>query len=145
MDNIQGMVGGLSAAMREQRTAYHLTLGQLIAAVENEADQVDQWHVEFSDGGFPYGPRSYRGYYDDLAFERGGRRGEGITVQALLVLCQGVIGATMQGYKGGDYVMDERTALWRSEWGEASGEAIVGVTRDSTRRMLVLEWRQVDV
>ena len=87
--------------------------------------------------------QSYRGYYEDLSFERGGRNGEQISVRTLLMLCQQVIGTTMQGYKGGDFVMDERTPLWRSRWGEASGEAIVAITRDSTRRVLVLECRDV--
>ena len=49
--DIQSMMDGLGAAMREQRVGYHLSLGQLITALEAEADQVDQWSVEFVDGG----------------------------------------------------------------------------------------------
>ncbi len=66
---------------------------------------------------------SYRGYYDQLAIEPGGE----ITVGEMRARLRLAVGATMTGYKGGDYLMRLDTPVWSSPYGEASGLAVVGV------------------
>lgn len=68
---------------------------------------------------------SYRGYYEDLAigFSLDGR----CLVGALLAECRAAVGAEYQGYKGGEYIMDEDTALWVSNWGRCGNLIVTGV------------------
>lgn len=119
MTNIQAMVNAIGDAMRDTRSDYHVTLGELIAALD---DAPDEAIVCFDDGGKPGKERSYRGYYSDLSFEDGC---ECETVSAFRDRMKTAFGSSYEGYKGGDFLMDERTPLWRSEYGEASGIAII--------------------
>jgi hypothetical protein len=68
-------------------------------------------------------PHSYRGYYDELAFEPV----RDTTVGAMLEAAQSANGRTFTGYKGGDYTMGDYTNCWLAQWGEASQESI-GIT-----------------
>lgn len=65
-------------------------------------------------------PHSYRGYYEDLAFEPAGN----VTVKAMLADAERALGSVFTGYKGGDYTMDERTDCWLASYGD-TGIAIV--------------------
>lgn len=58
-------------------------------------------------------PHSYRGYYEDLAFEPV----ENTTVGEMLDAAREALGQTFGGYKGGDYHMDEGTDCWLAEYG----------------------------
>lgn len=64
-------------------------------------------------------PHSYRGYYDDLAFEPV----ENTTIGEMLVAAKSALGSTYFGYKGGEYTMREYTRVWLAEYGD-SGEGI---------------------
>ena len=88
------------------------TLGELIKRLEKE----DPGRI------VPFGfsrPHSYRGYYDELAFEPK----ENITIGEMLEAAQSALGKTFMGYKGGEYVMDEFTYVWLSEYG-TTGETL---------------------
>ncbi|MCX3059572.1 hypothetical protein [Streptomyces beihaiensis] len=65
-------------------------------------------------------PHSYRGDYMDLAFEPA----ESITVGGMLAAARSALGATYEGWKGGQYTMGEHTWCWLSQEGDASGETI---------------------
>lgn len=52
-------------------------------------------------------PHSYRGYYNELAFEPI----EGVTVAAMLADARSAVGATYTGWKGGEYTMSENTPV----------------------------------
>lgn len=67
-------------------------------------------------------PHSYRGYYSDLAFER--VEGETMTAGALLSMCKECMDKTFEGYKGGDFVMDEKTPIWISQYGSTGVKII---------------------
>lgn len=87
-------------------------LGELIAVLE-AAD---------SDMIVPVGftrPHSYRGYYEDLAFEPTANS----TVAAMLAAAREALGTTYQGYKGGDYKMHDYTDVWLAYYG-CVGEGI---------------------
>lgn len=59
-------------------------------------------------------PHSYRGYYDQLAFEPA----YGVTIGSMLDAAKSAVGAIYYGYKGGSYRMGKWTdvyprQLWR--------------------------------
>ena len=62
---------------------------------------------------------SYRGSYDNLAFEPA----ENVTVGVMLACARGALGRTFTGWKGGEYTMDEYTDVWLAEEG-TTGEGI---------------------
>jgi hypothetical protein len=70
-------------------------------------------------------PHSYRGYYGDVAFEPV----EDTTVGAMLAAAKRALGATFQGWKGGDYVMQEHTDCWLARKGKC-GESIGPILLD---------------
>lgn len=114
--NLQALIDGMSAQWQRERAETQLTLGELIAALE--AMPADAQVANLNDA------QSYRGYYSDLAFERG----EGLRPAAeLLAECRAAMGQVFTGYKGGDYVMGARTPLWISDYGTASGTKIMAV------------------
>ena len=62
---------------------------------------------------------SYRGDYSQLAFAPF----ENVTVGSMLEEAEYALGKTYQGYKGGDFVMDEYTDVFIAEYG-STGEQI---------------------
>ena len=67
-------------------------------------------------------PHSYRGYYDDLAFEPLAD----VTVGSMLADARHALGSTFEGWKGGDFTMTEYTDCWLARHG-AAGEGIGSV------------------
>ena len=89
-----------------------MELGELIAFLEEE-DQGLTVDVGF------HNPHSYRGYYDELAFEPT----RNITVAEMLACAKSALGTTYHGWKGGEYEMLEYTRIWLAHKGQ-SGEGI---------------------
>lgn len=91
-----------------------MNLGELIRRLEElPADQVVP-------NGFDH-PHSYRGYYDELAFQPA----TGVTVGSMLADARSAVGATYTGWKGGDYIMDEYTPVhlaWKGSTGDELNE-----------------------
>ena len=90
-----------------------MTLGELIAYLETK----DQDYI------VPLGfnsPHSYRGNYEDLAFEPCANR----TVGEMLACAKEALGTKYTGWKGGYYRMHEDTTVWLSRFGESSKESI---------------------
>ncbi|QCX81193.1 hypothetical protein C9F11_38050 [Streptomyces sp. YIM 121038] len=96
-----------------------MNLGDLIARLE-AADPGQTLRHGFNN------PHSYRGQYMDLAFELASH----ITVAAMLAAARSALGATFQGWKGGDFTMDEDSWCWLSQEGDASGETISALLLD---------------
>ncbi|WP_199546634.1 hypothetical protein [Streptomyces sp. N35] len=90
-----------------------MNLGELITALE-AADPTVTVRRGFTN------PHSYRGDYMELAFEPTAN----VSVGAMLADARSALGATFQGYKGGDFEMREYTWCWLSEYGDASNETI---------------------
>lgn len=65
-------------------------------------------------------PDSYRGYYEDLAFEPA----TNVTIGSMLDNAKYALGRTFTGYKGGEYRMTEWTDCWIAEYGESSDNSI---------------------
>jgi hypothetical protein len=64
-------------------------------------------------------PHSYRGYYDQVAFEPV----EDTTIGEMLKHAESAIGPTFIGYKGGEYSYDRWTDAWLAQWGRC-GDAL---------------------
>ena len=63
-------------------------------------------------------PHSYRGSYDQLAFEPVALT----TVGRMLGIAKQALGSTYEGYKGGEYAMSEWTPCNLARWGETGEE-----------------------
>jgi hypothetical protein len=100
-----------------------MTLGELIEALKTMNPDAEVSH------GFGK-PRSYRGYYGDVAFEPKAN----VRVRDMLCHAESALGATFTGYKGGEYQMNSHTDCWISEYGYNSGDGI--------SRQLVEYWRK---
>jgi len=104
--NLQALMNGMSAQWQRERAATQLTLGALIATLEQMP--ADAQVANLRD------PGSYRGYYEDLYFERhDGTR----PAAELLAECKAAMGQVFTGYKGGDFVMGALTPLWVATYG----------------------------
>lgn len=119
--DLQDLVDAMNKSGEMERSNYHLTLGDLVQALEAaEADAIVRY--DFGNA-YPSAPESYRGYYSDLSFPPSDSP---ITVSALLHEAKDAIGSTFEGYKGGDFTMHEDTPLWASPYGSSNGRAIMG-------------------
>jgi len=99
-----------------------LTLGELVSKLR----QFDDYAALIIDtGAVPKYVDSYRGYYEQLAINTGGST---CSVGEFLSMLRAADGHSFEGYKGGKFRMGKNTEMWVSEYGEASGMAVVGVT-----------------
>lgn len=119
MNNLQKMFDAFGDATRRVRSDYHVCLGDLIAALENS----DDLPVRFDRGGYPAKPHSYRGYYSDLALEP---QDQPVKSKTLLSELKDVLNKELTGYKGGEFLMDPKTPVWRSHYG-TTGEAVIKI------------------
>lgn len=122
--NIQGMFDALSAQWRKDRSRYHLTLGRLIDDLEAAEPTAV---VVIDNGSHPDKPHSYRGYYSDLAFAPSDTT---VTVADFLTKCRSALGSTFEGYKGGDFLMEEDTPLWSAPYGMTGRAMMATMVRD---------------
>jgi hypothetical protein len=83
-----------------------MTLQQLIERLRSEPRDLVVHH------GFS-SPHSYRGYYNQLAFQPA----EGVTVGEMLADAEWALGKTFQGYRGGDFTMLACTPVWLAQYG----------------------------
>ena len=95
-----------------------MTLSELIDYLE-KADQSKIVPVGFDKA------YSYRGDYSELAF----RQANNVPVTRMLQVAKGALGATFQGYKGGQYTMDDYALVHltpsESECGEEIGPVLL--------------------
>ena len=107
MDTMQALVDGMNAQWQRARADTQMTLGKLIETLEKMPADARVANLHH--------PRSYRGYYSDLAFEQG----KGTRPAAdLLADCRAAMGCVFQGYKGGDFVMGALTPIWVADYGD---------------------------
>lgn len=102
-----------------------MTLGALLKALENEPDKNE---VRFAFGMLAVtGVDSYRGYYDQLAVGWGEAYGKTLTVAEFAAVLKQSMHNPLVGYKGGEFLMEERTPLWAANYGECPQTAIIGI------------------
>lgn len=91
----------------------YFTLGSLIECLKAEDPSLPM-PIGFGE------PKSYRGYYEQLAFEPK----RDTTIGEMLAHAEAALGQTFQGYKGGDFTMGEHTDCWIAEYGHGGGDMI---------------------
>lgn len=101
-----------------------MTLDELITNLESCPHQDAYIRFTGAAGGNPGEFHSWRGVYAHLALDL---QAEVVTVGDLLSRAIAAKGATFEGYKGGDFVMDGDTPVWCSEYGCSQHIAIVGI------------------
>lgn len=67
-------------------------------------------------------PHSYRGYYEDLAFEH---EEDFQTAEELIDLLKSCVGQVYAGYKGGEYRCQDSTFVWLGSYGTTAGSIAV--------------------
>ena len=91
---------------------YQYNLGNLIKDLEKLDPKVN---IVFENGSYqllsPIAFGSWRGSYDCLAL-MGGYKKDGIKVQELLDMAKNTVGKMFEGYKGGEFIMDESTPIY---------------------------------
>ena len=118
--DIQFLINRMNAEMQRVRMTTQMTLGKII-------DRLTQMPPKTMIDAIEY-PHSYRGYYCDLAFERGEGR---MLASDALILCKDAMGEIFEGYKGGDYQMGRNTPVWIADYGSC-GQKIVNVLDDGS-------------
>lgn len=120
--DLQALMDAMNAVAARERGKYQMTLGGLVGALA-AADPAMRVVYDMPGARHPSAPVSYRGYYSDLSFPPSH---DPITVTDLLVNARDALGATFEGYKGGDFTMTAETPLWAADYDIASGVAIMG-------------------
>lgn len=129
--DLQKIVNSMNDMAQRTRSDYHLTLGKIIKALEAcDPDNV----VRCDNGQHPGHLTSYRGYYCDLAFTPSNIA---VTCSKIHEMCKAALGSEFEGYKGGDYLMTEKTPLWLSAYGDNSGIALVSTVVSDGEIILV--------
>lgn len=123
--NLKAIMDGWSADMQRQRAKTQMTLGKLIAALEAMPGNAEVANLRRA--------HSYRGYYDDLAFERDAGTRPAVD---LLTECRAAMGRLFCGYKGGDFLMGEWTPVWIAEYG-CSGLKLMSLDADGNVKTAV--------
>ncbi len=118
--SLQKIIDDASAQWQRDRAEQQMTLGGLITDLEKLPDGATVENIG--------SPDSYRGYYCDLAFEKG--EGERLAAE-LLAECRAAVGKVFHGYKGGEYTMSETTPIWIADYG-CCGEKIMAINDDGT-------------
>lgn len=143
MNVVQDKLDAMMEIMRKERGKYHLTLGELIAALEElppDFRVILAGDTGPSYAGYPSGAHSYRGYYSDLAFEPSQ---EPVTAGEFLTECKTFVGFTFEGYKGGDFTMTEDTPLWVAHCGSGDGRAIIDAVCNYDHACLELRLKRI--
>ena len=120
MDNFQALIDGMKLKWQKERSETQMTLGGLIERLKELPPTTEiQGLADLN---------SYRGYYEDLAFEPINNSEQ---AGAILERCQKAMGQVFEGYKGGDFVMGAKTPLWVAYCGRC-GLKLIAVNDDGS-------------
>lgn len=101
----------------------HLTFGELVTIIGKLPKESPLYASSNS-----YYPvlsiHSYRGYYEDMEFDTGSTP---VTVGEFLEMLLSNAGTTIEGYRGGEYIVDDRSYMWVGYEGGTARQALNGV------------------
>lgn len=134
MTDIQKLFDAMSDTARVERSHYHLTLGAAITKLEAMDPALT---VVCSDdaSSAPGYAMSYRGYYSDIAFSPV----PATDVAAFLATCRNALDTTMEGYKGGEYLMHKDVPIWIAEYGCSGDRAVVDLVQVDGKAVLIIK------
>ena len=84
-----------------------MTLREIIDRLEQEEDKDRIIPIGFTS------PHSYRGYYKDLAVEPA----YDVTIRHMVEILKSCVGRIFEGYKGGEFTMENYSDVWIAEYG----------------------------
>lgn len=105
-----------------------MMLNELIARLEREPPEKRVKH------GFNH-PHSWRGSYEELAFEPA----DNVTVGSMLADARRALGTTYSGWKGGEYTMHAHTECYMAKEGTCGGYSDDGISLRLLEYMLADE------
>lgn len=132
--DLQGLVNAMGDMAKQERSNYHITLGELISALEGASDKNLPVLISHDPSKSVTMPHSYRGYYSDLSIEPSN---EITTVEGLLDELSEVHNKELTGWKGGEYLMSDSVPIWISEEGTNSGNAVIDVMHNEKNVTLI--------
>ncbi len=145
----------LNKLLKEQRSdrfnkSNQYSLGIFIESLEllpNEKQGTkDEKTVRFDfEYAIPTRLSSWRGDYSELAIcfdfigydNFGKERPKDMTLSNFIALLKSAIGSTYEGWKGGEFIMNENTPLWVANDGNVGETAIVGIKDDDYEVILL--------
>jgi hypothetical protein len=112
----------------KESTAGRLDIADLLGKLNQFEDDEK---IEFTNGKFLNGDYdSYRGYYDNLYFEYSYEDNGFNTIGDFKkIINEALDEGTMEGYKGGDYPIDESTFTWLGSYSSSEGYEILDVKK----------------
>ena len=139
MYDLQKQIDRMSKMFAEERSRYHLTLSQLKTILELAPKE---YTVNIDRGGSLERPISYRGYYEDLAFEPSD---ETMCVKGFLPIVQSCLGKIFEGYKGGNFKMHEKTPLWLAYYGESTNVALMSAITSDNFKAIMISTKEIEL
>lgn len=115
-----------------------LCLGEIISEIEKAglvSENGDDKQIFFDFGSaIPTKLDSYRGFYEQLAlgytltgYDSQDNHFKNITAKELLAELKSAIGKEFTGWKGGEFIMNEKTPVWVSNSGNCSNTIVLGI------------------
>lgn len=119
--SLQNIITNYIQAERQEKfkTSSQLTLGEIILKLEGIKNK--KLPVIFDvEKYYPVGIDSWRGSYYELALEYE-KNGEPMLLGDFIKMLKKIIGKTLTGYKGGNFLMGKITPVWVANYGEVKG------------------------
>ena len=149
--DLQTYLNNAVAAQRKETLARsdQLTLGELILKIEPIAARQESTIKTYAheamvqydfENLFPTLIDSWRGSYCELALNFK-TEGEKLTVTAFLQMLKDTIGKTLEGYKGGDFLMSKHTPVWVANYGNSGNTAVIEVIDEEHTVIIVTGYR----
>ncbi len=119
--SLQSIITNYTQRERQEqfKTSSQLSLGEIILKLEGIKNKklpvifdVEQY--------YPVGISSWRGSYHELALEYE-KNGEPMLLEDFEKMLKQMIGKTLMGYKGGNFLMGKTTPVWVANYGECKG------------------------
>lgn len=107
-----------------------LMISELLLRLENLSEEDKENEIVLSltpydaEGKYPGDLISYRGDYCHLSITFSDYRK---TANQFIEQLENIIGKTLEGYKGGDFIMRKDTFVFASDWGNVSNLGVIGV------------------
>lgn len=130
---LKGMVNQIR--QEEFESSNQLSLGGLIFSFK---EYPQDYNVVTLEGKTLGETISYRGYYNEIAIEPIEADVLHRSVFEVLKTLQESVGKTFEGYKGGEYTMDESTPIWVASYGCSGKEVIATQVIHEERAVVVL-------
>lgn len=129
--NYQDLIHAVNEATKME-AGKEYNLGKLILDLEKQDGNLK---IVIDTNGIPISFSSYRGYYNRLAIEY--ENTGSMTVKEFLKRAKNIVGRTFEGYKGGNYLMDEETPIYVSNYGEAEGLKVIDIKKKKNNVTIV--------